>query len=413
MGAENRTTMELPMRAIPVDEVLQIMGMHLESSGFSVKLIDGEQAWSKGDTVITLMFCVKPIFTGQSVIIQGWTKDAILGEGKLEGFMGALPKRKVKKLLNRIAEEIQERDAALAANMPYGVAEQRNPYGDAASPPYNPNVGGYAGEPAAGYGWPTPGGGGYAGILTDGYGTSAPGDSYPPRTSDRGYGAPAPSYGSYAETPAYGYGTANDRYNAEAFAEASGTPRAGDGAYAGTPAAGQRIPASEDGYYPESFSEGHGAPLCYDGYYGDAPNSVQGTPMRSEAPYAQPSAVGYATSATPENSRMESPTHADLRRTEMPESLPDGRMEPDFVRNNEAAEAIKSPCDDIVSSRMRLSREENETAINERVVEEDRAPGNSSLERESAPMEEKRSPAREDIEHWDGRKALVFRKSRN
>lgn len=101
-----RTTIEIPMKTNNVDEVLQIVATKMESAGYQPKIVDGETVWSKGDGVVMKMQCVGAVFTGKSVVIQGWMKDAITGESDLEGFVAMLPKKKLKKLIDGIYDTI-------------------------------------------------------------------------------------------------------------------------------------------------------------------------------------------------------------------------------------------------------------------------------------------------------------------
>lgn len=102
----NRTIIEVPMKTNSVDEVLKIVAQKMEAVGYQQKIVDGETVWSKGDGVIMIMQCVGIAFTGKSVVIQGWVKDAIIGESALEGFVAMFPKKKLKNLINEICDAI-------------------------------------------------------------------------------------------------------------------------------------------------------------------------------------------------------------------------------------------------------------------------------------------------------------------
>lgn len=106
----SRTTIEIPMKTNNVDEVLHIVAMKMESAGYQQKIVDGETVWSKGDGVMMKMQCVGAVFTGKSVVIQGWMKDAITGESDLEGFVAMLPKKKLKKLIDEICNTITSKN---------------------------------------------------------------------------------------------------------------------------------------------------------------------------------------------------------------------------------------------------------------------------------------------------------------
>lgn len=98
----SRTTVEISMKTNQVDAVLHIIASKLEPCGYHQKLVDGETVWSKGDGVMIAMQCVGATFTENSVLIQGWMRDAITGESNLEGFVGMFPKKKLRGLINEI-----------------------------------------------------------------------------------------------------------------------------------------------------------------------------------------------------------------------------------------------------------------------------------------------------------------------
>lgn len=102
----SRTTIEIPMKTNNVDEILRIIAMKMGTAGYQQKIVDGETVWVKGDGVIMKMQCVGAVFTENSVVIQGWMKDAITGESNLEGFVAMLPKKKLKRLIDEICDEI-------------------------------------------------------------------------------------------------------------------------------------------------------------------------------------------------------------------------------------------------------------------------------------------------------------------
>lgn len=106
----SRTVIEVPMKTNNVNGVLQIVGTKLESAGFSKKIVDGENIWAKGDGVLMKMQCVGVVFTGSSVLIQAWMKDAVTGESDLNGFVAIFPKMKLKKIINEIHMTIMSRN---------------------------------------------------------------------------------------------------------------------------------------------------------------------------------------------------------------------------------------------------------------------------------------------------------------
>ncbi len=104
----SRTTIEVEMKTKQVDDVLQVIASKVEPLGFKKKILDGETVWSKGDGVILQMQCFGAVFTDHSVLLQGWMKDALMGEKDLEGgFMARLPKKQMKRVLDDISSTIQ------------------------------------------------------------------------------------------------------------------------------------------------------------------------------------------------------------------------------------------------------------------------------------------------------------------
>ncbi|MCD7777864.1 MAG: hypothetical protein LUH47_05100 [Clostridiales bacterium] len=102
----SRTTIEVPMKTNNVNSVLEIISADLSPEKYSRKIVDGESVWAKGDAVIIKMQCFSAAFTGSSVLIQAWLKDALTGESDLNGFFGWIPKKRMKKHLENIKTEI-------------------------------------------------------------------------------------------------------------------------------------------------------------------------------------------------------------------------------------------------------------------------------------------------------------------
>ena len=103
----SRTTVEVSLKTNNIDEVLRIIASKMEPAGYKQKIVDGETVWAKGDGVMIKMHCVGAVFTGKSVLIQGWMKDAITGESNLEGFVAMIPKKKMKGLIDEICTAIK------------------------------------------------------------------------------------------------------------------------------------------------------------------------------------------------------------------------------------------------------------------------------------------------------------------
>lgn len=101
-----RTIIEVSQNNKTIDEIEKIITSALLKNGYSNKILNGENVWLTGDGVITLMLCFTYSFTDSSVVLQGWTKDLILGESELKGFMGSLPKKKARKMMEQISSSI-------------------------------------------------------------------------------------------------------------------------------------------------------------------------------------------------------------------------------------------------------------------------------------------------------------------
>ena len=70
------------------------------------KIVKDENIWTKGDGIIAVMQCFSYTSTENSVILQGWTRDTLLGESALEGFMGMAIKKKMKSIMKEIEYSI-------------------------------------------------------------------------------------------------------------------------------------------------------------------------------------------------------------------------------------------------------------------------------------------------------------------
>ncbi len=106
----SRTITEVPLKTNNVDQVLNIISAKMKASGYQEKIVDDETVWAKGDGVMIKMQCLSAVFTGKSVIIQGWMKDVVTGESNLEGLAAILPKKKLKKIINEICIAITSKN---------------------------------------------------------------------------------------------------------------------------------------------------------------------------------------------------------------------------------------------------------------------------------------------------------------
>lgn len=78
----------------------------MRENKYENKMIKGENVWAKGDGVIMLRQCFAISFSENSVLLQAWVSDAIAGESDLTGFMGKVPKKKMKGILSEIESRI-------------------------------------------------------------------------------------------------------------------------------------------------------------------------------------------------------------------------------------------------------------------------------------------------------------------
>lgn len=104
-----RSVYEMPLRTNNTNEVLWIIENKMSAAGFAKKMINGEIVWSKGDGVIMQTQCIGIYFTNGSIMFQGWTIDFILGEADLDGYVGCVIKKKMKRLIQDIMNEIAAR----------------------------------------------------------------------------------------------------------------------------------------------------------------------------------------------------------------------------------------------------------------------------------------------------------------
>lgn len=101
-----RTTIEIPLNQKSIDDVIRIIDKVMIANQFQKKLLEGEEVWLKGDGVIVLLQCFGVCFKENSILLQGWVKDAIMGESELKGFVASLPKKKMRKIMDEIAGKI-------------------------------------------------------------------------------------------------------------------------------------------------------------------------------------------------------------------------------------------------------------------------------------------------------------------
>lgn len=100
-----RTIIEIALKH-EVDFTQDVIKKIFSKYKYQNKIVKGEDVWTKGDGVITVMQCFGYSFTENSLILQGWTRDALLGESALEGFMGMAVKKKMKSIMKEIEQSI-------------------------------------------------------------------------------------------------------------------------------------------------------------------------------------------------------------------------------------------------------------------------------------------------------------------
>lgn len=101
-----RTSMEIAFNGKSIDEITRIFESAMLQNKYSNQIIKGENVWAKGDGVIVQRQCFSISFTENSVILQGWMGDAIMGESALTGFMACFPKKKMRSIMESIASQI-------------------------------------------------------------------------------------------------------------------------------------------------------------------------------------------------------------------------------------------------------------------------------------------------------------------
>lgn len=100
-----RTTIEVKLK-YDIDYTLDILKNIFSKYKYENKIVKGEDVWTKGDGVLMVMECFSYVFGEGSLILQGWTRDALLGESALEGFMGMAVKKKMKNIMREIEQSI-------------------------------------------------------------------------------------------------------------------------------------------------------------------------------------------------------------------------------------------------------------------------------------------------------------------
>lgn len=79
----------------------------LRSNGYSNINENGESVWKNGNGFMTAMKYIKIEFADSStLLISGWIRAMAGSEMKLDGFVGALPKKQVMKVIKAIQSAV-------------------------------------------------------------------------------------------------------------------------------------------------------------------------------------------------------------------------------------------------------------------------------------------------------------------
>ena len=112
-----RTSINVPTMADAM-QIYNVVNGILRSNGYTERMQGQERIWAKGDGTFIAMQCAAVQYYQGQIVLQGWIYDSILGESNLEAkFFGALPKKKLKKLLEQIAENIKLLQPGTAGTM--------------------------------------------------------------------------------------------------------------------------------------------------------------------------------------------------------------------------------------------------------------------------------------------------------
>lgn len=85
----------------------QIIREILAMNDYEEKLKNNERYFQNGVGLLVAPKFIKYSFNGDKLILEGWVKNfAIMGESKLDGAMGAVPKRSCKAVLDTMIQSI-------------------------------------------------------------------------------------------------------------------------------------------------------------------------------------------------------------------------------------------------------------------------------------------------------------------
>ncbi len=82
---------------------------YMQKEGFKLEIFNNETVWKKGDGALIMARCVLVLFEPNAIVFNAFTYDAMLGEGGLTGFVGMFPKKKLKKIVDTLADNIRKK----------------------------------------------------------------------------------------------------------------------------------------------------------------------------------------------------------------------------------------------------------------------------------------------------------------
>jgi hypothetical protein len=105
----SRTIMRVPFSA-NWEAVNSTVTSILLDEGFKEKDINGEKCWKKGTGMATAMQYVKVEYTQNELVLSGWLQAGVGSlagpEMDLTGVVGIIPKKALKKRLDKIAQAV-------------------------------------------------------------------------------------------------------------------------------------------------------------------------------------------------------------------------------------------------------------------------------------------------------------------
>lgn len=104
-----RTTIRLPFKGT-IDETNNTATYILQSNGFNQIDYNSEAVWKKGTGLMTAMQYVKLEFESDCLVVSAWVQAGIGNAGgsemELSGFVAAVPKKSLMKVIEKIKKSI-------------------------------------------------------------------------------------------------------------------------------------------------------------------------------------------------------------------------------------------------------------------------------------------------------------------